>query len=83
MDIIIDDNEYQLCESPAEEYLIQGINILIQILLSLAENPFLEVAEVKFGLVAPGVLLQPFYVKLEVGLQLVLVEYPVYHVTAE
>lgn len=62
---------------------MESVDIGVQVLLGLAQDPLLEVAEVQLRGGAPRVPLQPLYVELEVLLQGVLVEYAVYHVTAE
>ena len=69
-------------ESFVEEYLVQMTYVLLQVLLRLAEHPLSELAEVQsvFALMIGG---QPLHEVLKVIADLVLVEYPVYHVAAE
>lgn len=61
---------------------MQQHNILIEILLRLREYPPLKIHKIK-SLIRQSILHQPLNIVREVGLDLLWVEYPINHVTAE
>jgi hypothetical protein len=68
--------------SLTEEDLMQQHDILIQILLRLRQNPSLKIHKIEpfIGQPIPN---QPLYVVTKVRLNLLRVEYSVYHMAAE